>query len=262
MKGYLGSIFCTALLSGCASQSIHTEFVAADQPGFQSYYSSGWVVQSHQKGSDYFVELAVRDGKQPWETVNAILYVENRSDEPVTVDIKDITLYQDDRQVALKSYDELEQQYIGQAQSRRTAVALGALAQTLSASQPATTSSYGSGTAYGSGGSVNYYGTSTTYSRDPAASAAAQAQIQSSAQSGIANIRSELQQDLNSLEGYLQKTTVFPGQTFTGRFQSEMTVFDQRPSSFYRFAVELGKESYDFTFVEKTEIKANQRKLF
>ncbi|MCL7943627.1 hypothetical protein [Marinobacter sp. ATCH36] len=262
MKKNLGAIFCTALLTGCASQSIHTEFVAVEQAGFQSYYSSGWIVQGHREGSDYLVELAVRDGKQPWETVNAILYVENRSEDPVTVGINDITLHQDDRQVALKSYNELEQQYIGQAQSRRTAVALGALAQSLNASQPTTTSSYRSGTAYGPGGAVNYSGTSTTYSRDPAASAAAQAQIQSGAQSGIANIRSDLQQDLNSLEGYIQKTTVFPGQTFIGRFQSEMTVFDQRPESFYRFAVEVGEESYEFTFVEKADIENNQRKLF
>jgi len=109
---------------------------------------------------------------------------------------------------------------------------------------------------------VNYYGSSTTYSRDPAASAAAQAQIQSSAQSGIANIGSDLQQNLNSLEGYLQTTTVFPGRTFMGRFQSEMTVFDQRPESFYTFTVQLGGESYEFTFVEKANIETNQRKLF
>lgn len=261
MKKCLGITFFAAVLSGCASQSIHTEFVALKKAGVQSYYASGWIVQSH-KDADYLVELAVREGKQPWEEVIAVLHVENMSDDPVTVGINAITFHQDERRIALRSYKELEQQYIGQAQSRRTAVALGALAQSLNASQPATTSSYGSGTAYGSGGTVNYYGTSTTYSRDPAANAAAQAQIQNSAQSGIANIRSDLQQNLNSLEGYLQKTTVFPDQAYMGRFQSEMTVFDQRPESFYKFTVELGEESYEFTFVEKADIENNQRKLF
>lgn len=261
MKKCCGAFFLGAFLSGCASQSVQTEFVAVDGAESQSYYASGWIVQS-QKGADYLVELAVREGKQPWEEVTAVLYLENMTDDPVTVGINDITFHQDERRVALRSYNELEQQYIGQAQSRRTAVALGALAQSMSASQPATTSSYGSGTAYGSGGTVNYYGNSTTYSQDPAASAAAQAQIQNSAQSGIANIKSDLQQNLNSLEGYLQKTTVFPGQTLVGRFQSEMTVFDQRPESFYRFTVEFGDESYEFTFVEKANIENNQRKLF
>jgi hypothetical protein len=47
-----------------------------------------------------------------------------------------------------------------------------------------------------------------------------------------------------------------------GRFQSEMTVFDQRPESFYTFTVELGEESYEFTFVEKASIETDQRKLF
>ncbi|MAO12634.1 MAG: hypothetical protein CMG82_04945 [Marinobacter sp.] len=95
-----------------------------------------------------------------------------------------------------------------------------------------------------------------------AASVAAQAQIQSSAQSGIANIKSDLDQNLSSLAGYLQKTTVFPGQSLVGRFQSEMTVFDQRPESFYKFNVKVGSASYDFTFIEKAEIQNNQRRLF
>lgn len=261
MKKYSGLFLLGALLSGCATQSIQTEFVAVEKAGIQSYYANGWIVQSH-KDANYLVELAVREGKQPWEDVTAVLYVENMADDPVTVGINDIVFHQDDQQVALRSYTDLERQYIGQAQSRRTAVALGAMAQSLNASQPATTSSYGSGSAYGSGGTVNYYGTSTTYSQNPAASAAAQAQIQSSAQSGIANIQSNLQQSLNSLEGYLQKTTVFPGQTLVGRFQSEMTVFDQRPESFYKFTVDLGEESYEFIFVEKAEIENNQRRLF
>ncbi|WP_157132769.1 hypothetical protein [Marinobacter algicola] len=261
MKKCAGMFFLGAFLSGCASQSVQTELAAVDDGGSQSYYASGWIVQS-QKDAEHLVELAVHEAKQPWEEVTAVLYLENRSDEPLTVSINDITLQQDERQILLRSYAELEQQYIKQAQSRRTAIALGALAQSLSASQPTTTSSYGSGTAYGPGGTVNYYGSSTTYSRDPAASAAAQAQIQSSAQSGIANIRSDLQQNLNSLEGYLQTTTVFPGQTFMGRFQSAMTTFDQRPESFYTFTVELGEESYEFTFVEKANIENNQRKLF
>ena len=65
----------------------------------------------------------MHEAKQPWEEVTAVLYLENRSDEPLTVSINDITLQQDERQVSLRSYAELEQQYIGQAQSRRTAIA-------------------------------------------------------------------------------------------------------------------------------------------
>jgi hypothetical protein len=111
MKKCSGVFFLGAFLSGCASQSVQTELAAVDGAGSQSYYASGWIVQS-QKDTEYLVELAVYEAKQPWEEVTAVLYLENRSDDPVTVSINDITLQQDERQVSLRSYAELEQRSI------------------------------------------------------------------------------------------------------------------------------------------------------
>jgi hypothetical protein len=136
------------------------------------------------------------------------------------------------------------------------------MAQSFSAAQSQTTTTYGSGTAYGSGGTASYYGTAQSYTHDPAASAAAQAQIQANVQAGVSNIQSDLQRNLNSMDGYLQKTTVFPGQSYSGRFQSQMTRFDQRPESIYALTVELDGERFSFKFIEEADIQTHQRKLF
>jgi len=63
-------------------------------------------------------------------------------------------------------------------------------------------------------------------------------------------------------DGYLQKTTVFPGQSYSGRFQSQMTRFDQRPESIYALTVELDGERFSFKFIEEADIQTHQRKLF
>ncbi|MCA0912887.1 hypothetical protein [Marinobacter nauticus] len=249
------------LISGCATQTINTSFDALPSDDSQAYFAEGWIIQ-RQESDEYVIQMAVRDGKQAWEAVNAMLFVQNKSDTPVNVGVENISLQQDEYSIDLLSYNELTQQHISRAQSRRTALALSAMAQSFNAAQPQTTTTYGSGTAYGYGGTTNYYGTSQTYSYDPAASAAAQAQIQSNVQSGSSSIQSDLQRDLNSLDGYLQKTTVFPGMSYSGRFQSQMTRFDQRPESIYTLTVELGGETFNFKFVEEANIQTHQRKLF
>lgn len=249
------------MLSGCATQTINTSFNALPSDDSLAYFSEGWIIQK-QETEDYVVQMAVRDGKQAWEAINGLLFVQNKSEEPVNVSVENISFQQDEYSIDLLSYNELTQQHISRAQSRRTALALSAMAQSFSAAQPQTTTTYGSGTAYGSGGTASYYGTAQSYTYDPATSAAAQAQIQANAHAGASSIQSELQRDLNSMDGYLQKTTVFPGQNYSGRFQSQMTRFDQRPESVYALTVELGGETFSFEFVEEADIQTHQRKLF
>jgi hypothetical protein len=249
------------MYSGCATQTINTSFSALEAPDTEAYYSSGWIVQ--QRESDGFtVRLAVRDGKRPWDPLEGAVYIQNHTEEPILVSMGDISLRQDEYDIDLLSYNELTQQYVSQAQSRRTALALGALFQGLSASQPQTTTTYDSGTVYGPGGSASYYGTSQSYSINPAESAAAQAQIQSNVRSGTANIEANLQQKIDSMDGYLQKTTIFPGKMYGGRFQSQMTRFDQKPESTYRLTVTVDTKQFDFRFVEEADIQTQQRKLF
>lgn len=249
------------MISGCATQTINTSFNALPSDDSMAYFSEGWIIQK-QESEDYVVQMAVRDGKQAWEAVTGLLFVQNKSEESVNVSVENISFQQDEYSIDLLSYNELTQQHISRAQSRRTALALGAMAQSFSAAQPQTTTTYGSGTAYGSGGTANYFGTTQSYTHNPAASAATQAQIQANVQSGVSNIQSDLKQNLNSMDGYLQKTTVFPGQTYSGRFQSQMTRFDQRPESIYALTVELGNERFSFEFVEEADIQTHQRKLF
>ncbi|WP_165854906.1 hypothetical protein [Marinobacter sp. JSM 1782161] len=226
-----------------------------------AYFSDGWIIQK-QESEDFVVQMAVRDGKQAWEEVHGLVFVMNKSEEPINVSVENISFRQDEHTIELLSYNQLKQRHISRAQTRRTALALSAMAQSFSAAQPTTTTTYGSGTAYGTGGTANYYGSSQSYTYDSAASAAAQAQIQSNVQSGVANIESNLQRDLNSMDGYLQKTTVFPDQSYSGRFQSRTTRFEQKPKSTYALTVELDGEKFLFKFVEKADIQTQQRKLF
>lgn len=249
------------MISGCATQTINTNFNALPSENSQAYFSDGWIIQK-QESEEFLVQMAVRDGKQPWEAITGILFVQNKSEEPVNVSMDNMSFQQDEYSIDLLSYNELTQQHIDRAQSRRTALALSAMAQSFNSAQPQTTTTYGSGTAYGNGGTASYYGTTQSYSYDPAASAAAQAQIQANAQAGSANIQAELRRALNSMDGYLQKTTVFPGQAYSGRFRSQMTRFDQSPESIYALTVELGGERFSFKFIEETDIQTHQRKLF
>jgi hypothetical protein len=249
------------MLSGCATQTINTSFTALPSDDSLAYFAEGWIIQT-QESEDYVVQMGVRNGKQAWEAINGLLFVKNKTGEPVNVSLENISFHQDEYSIDLLSYNELTQQHISRAQSRRTGLALSAMAQSFSAAQPQTTTTYGSGTAYGSGGTASYYGTTQSYTHDPAAAAATQAQIQASVQSGVSNIQSDLQRNLNSMDGYLQKTTIFPGQSYSGRFQSQMTRFDQRPESLYALTVELGGEQFSFKFVEEADIQTHQRKLF
>lgn len=246
------------MMSGCATQTINTSFNALPSDDSMAYFSEGWIIQK-QESDDYVVQMAVRDGKQAWEPITGLLFVQNKSKKPVNVSVEKITFQQDEYSIDLLSYNELTQQHISRAQSRRTALALSAMAQSFSAAQPQTTTTYGSGTAYGSGGTTSYYGTAQSYTHDPAA---AQAQIQANVQAGVSNIQSDLQRNLNSMDGYLQKTTVFPGQSYSGRFQSQMTRFDQKPESIYALTVELDGERFSFKFIEEADIQTHQRKLF
>lgn len=254
-------MFGVSILSGCATQTINTSFTALPSDDSMAYFSEGWIIQK-QESEDYIVQMAVRDGKQAWDAINGLLFVQNKSDEPVNVGVENISFQQDGYSIDLLSYNELTQQHISRAQSRRTALALSAMAQSFSAAGPQSTTTYGSGTAYGNGGTTSYYGSTQSYTYDPAANAAAQAQIQANVQSGVSNIEADLQRNLDSMDGYLQKTTVFPGQTYSGRFQSQMTRFDQRAESRYTLRVELGGETFSFEFLEEADIETHQRKLF
>lgn len=258
---FLFLALCLVTISGCATQTINTSFNALPSDDSMAYFSEGWIIQK-QESDDYVVQMAVRDGKQAWEAITGLLFVQNKSEKPVNVSVENISFQQDEYSIDLLSYNELTQQHISRAQSRRTALALSAMAQSFSAAQPQTTTTYGSGTSYGSGGTTSYYGTTQSYTHDPAASAAAKAQIQANVQAGVSNIQSDLQRNLNSMDGYLQKTTVFPGQSYSGRFQSQMTRFDQRRESIYALTVELDGERFSFKFIEEADIQTHQRKLF
>ncbi|WP_162628722.1 hypothetical protein [Marinobacter bohaiensis] len=248
-------------LSGCATTTYHTDFHPVQKPYQQIYYNQGWTVL-HQEGTQFDVELAVRESKERWEEITAFITVLNRSGGPVNIGIENITLTQDSQPIALWTYHELEQQHVTRAQSRKTAIALGAMAQSLSASQPTTTSTYGSGSVYGTGGSATYSGSSYSTTYDPAASAAAQAQIQANAQSGMANINADLVHGLSALQGYLQKTTILPENSFTARFRSHRTSFNNKAESYYQYLIQLPGEKFRFKFMEETSSETHKRKLF
>lgn len=261
MRVLLVILSINLLLSGCATTTYHTDFKPVKGSDHQIYYGQGWVVL-HEQGVQYQVELAVRENKKPWDEITALVSVFNRSEQPVNVDLNNISFAQDGQPVALWSYDELEQKHRASAQSRRTAIALSALAQNLSASQPTTTSTYSSGSAYGTNGSSTYSGSSYSTTYNPAASAVAQAQIQANAKAGLSNVSADLAYQLSTLEGYIQKTTVIPGNSFLARFRSHRTRFERKPQSSYLFTVDLPGEMFEFRFVEETKSETSERKLF
>ena len=249
-------------LSGCAVKSYDTTFRADSDPKSDVYYAQGWIVQS-QNRSGYTVNFAVREDKDLWEDVTAGLSITNASNQPVTVDIEDVTFQKDGSRIDILSFNQMKQSYVSTAQARQTVIALGALSQSLRASMPQTTTSFNSGSVYGTDGSItSYSGTTQSITSSSSDSAAAQAQIQGNARSAMENVNSNLQSNLDSLGGYFQKTTIFPGETYSGYFRPGQSRYQEKPETSYTFYVRVGAQRFSFKFVEELDVRTTQRNLF
>jgi len=170
----------------------------------------------------------------------------NGSDHSIDFSTQNISCRSGDRVVKVYTFDELETKIKREAALLAFALAMNSASQSMAASMPQQTYSSGTVSAYGSGGYAHgsYSGYSTTY--NPAASAAAQAQINANTMNMMTAVASSRNIQLNSLSSLLRRNTVSPGEFVSGvvKLHAEDIVAGQP----LRLVVSLGSEQHEFIF--------------
>lgn len=170
----------------------------------------------------------------------------NGRDHAIDFSTQNISCRSGDRVVKVYNFEELEKKIKKEAALLAFALAMNSASQSMAASMPQHTYSSGTVSAYGSGGFAHgsYSGYSTTY--NPAASAAAQAQINANTMNMMTAVASSRNIQLNSLSSMLRRNTVGPGEFVSGvvKLHAEDIVAGQP----LRLVVSLGSENHEFIF--------------
>ena len=179
----------------------------------------------------------------------------NAGTEPIDFSTANVTITSGTSVVHVYTYEELEERIERQANTARALTALGAGLQSASASMPqqsfvsgtvnTNAQVYGSNGSYASGTAVsNYTGTATTY--DPAASAAAVAQIDANESRQMRMIEASRDMEMNQLQSILRRNTVSPGMSAGGLVAFEPG--DVESNQPLQLRVELPEELHEFYF--------------
>jgi hypothetical protein len=174
------------------------------------------------------------------------IMVLNRGTEAFDFSPANISALSGETPVKIYTYEEMQKRIKHEANMLAFATALNGASRSMQASQPTTTYSSGTVNAYGSGGYAtgNYYGTSTTY--NPAATAAAQAQINAQTQNQVATIAATRNAQLASTGTMLRRDTVAPGQTAGATINLHAESIRSGKPLILR--VTIDGESHDFVF--------------
>lgn len=147
--------------------------------------------------------------------------------------------------VRVFTYEQLVKEAKNQAAWQAFAVAMAAGANAYAASQPTTVNSYG--TAYGTGGSMNYASTSTI--NNPANTALANSINQAQTNRSINQIADTLDATLASLgSNILRTTTIEPGNAFGGNVIIDKPRFKEGEEHVLRVVVNFDGEEHEFKF--------------
>ena len=147
--------------------------------------------------------------------------------------------------VRVFTYEQLVKEAKTRATWQAVAVALAAGANAYAASQPTTVNTYGS--AYGTGGSVNYASTSTIY--NPSSAALANSINQAQTNRSINQISNTLDATLAGLgSSVLRTTTIEPGNAFGGNVILDKPKFAKDEEHALRVVVTFDGEEHEFKF--------------
>ena len=170
----------------------------------------------------------------------------NGSDHAIDFSTQNISCISGSKTVKIYTFEELEKKIKSEAALLAFALAMNSASQSMAASMPQQTYSSGTVSAYGSGGYAHgsYSGYSSTY--NPAASAAAQAQINANTMNMMTAVGSSRNIQLNNLSSMLRKNTVDPGEFVSGVVKLNAT--DIIAGEPLRLIVSLDSENHEFIF--------------
>lgn len=172
--------------------------------------------------------------------------VGNRTNAPLDFSAANISATSDNRPVELYTYATLRHRIEHDADMQRLAFALAGGMQSMAAAMPQQSYTTGNAYAYGSGAyaSGTYSGFTTTY--NPAATAAAQTQIERNMAHQMAAVASVSKLQINSLGAMLRRDTIEPGRFAGGTVK--LHARDIRSGAPLVLHVSIGGDEYRFVF--------------
>jgi hypothetical protein len=239
---FLGAAVC---FCGCSSapRVIPSEYNTASVT-----YEQGLPVLTAQKQNEVAVTY-LPDGRRGDPVINHsfCVAVVNRTGENLDFSPEDVFAQSGVSRVGIWRYSQLKKSIERAEMWRQIAIGVAAGSQAFAAAMPQTTLSHGSAYAYNNRGSyaqARYSGVTTTY--NPAATAAANAQIMTSAmmQSSLSSQLAGSQ--LQGIGAMLQRNTVKPGAYVGGVVKLRWR--DVRMGQPLVISVLFGGEQYDFIY--------------
>lgn len=232
----------SALISGCVSQ--RSLSVSDDS---RAAYEQGVAVLRSSKTNLVVVRLLSSEFSNETNAMPAFFVaVANGTDNAIDFSTANVTATSGGERVKVYSFEDVQKRIKREAALMAFAVAMNAAGQSMQASMPQTSYSSGSVNAYGTGGyaRANYSGYATTY--NPAATAAAQAQINANSQNQMAMIAAARNAQLNDTGALLRRNTVAPGNVAGGVVK--LHAQDIRSGHPLVLTVTVGPEVHEFKF--------------
>lgn len=263
------------ILQGCTTAR-YMEMDAVESADQTVVYNEGKETIVSQK--KHFVSLAPYRELNPANgKTSFILFVQNFGDEPITIGSNNVSVIfegntekWESQNINVQSYNELMLEIEAEEAKQRRAATWAAVAGAINAQNAAksTSTTYNSGTAYGTynsnsygsyatnpysinttgnvSGSYSGYSTTTTY--DPAKAQALANQNSQNFQNNVTNIAAQAQSSRQLIETLVMKTqTIVPGQSYGGLVVTDTRAMNYKAEGNFLIVVSIDGEVHRFT---------------
>lgn len=236
--------FSGLLLSGCVSTKSIT---VSDASPVRATYEQGTAVLKSQKTNGVVLRVLTAEFTKETNALPSFyVAISNGGDKEIDFSTTNLAAFSGKERVRVYTFEELQKKINREAAMMAFALAMNSASQSIAASMPQTTYSSGSAYASGTGGyaRATYSGTTTTY--NPAAAAAAQAQINAQTMNQMSMVASARDIQLNNTGSILKRNTV-PPDAFAGGV-IKLHAEDIRDGQPLKLIVSLGDETHEFVF--------------
>jgi len=230
-----GIAFVGVVIIGCATARLDVPAHILDTVE----YEDGCPVLKSEKTNIVHLSFSPISFKRE-QNASILILVKNNSAKPFNMSPANVAATLDEKPLRVFTYEELRENIETDAAWSNFAVVLSGMTASMAAAQPRTTRAFGSTSSYGSfnaygnsnlSGDYNSFGTHRGFSstNDPAATAQAQAAINTNAAQQLAGITENRNVRLSGLESLLRITTVHPGEVKAGVVQIKAPMASSQP---------------------------------
>jgi hypothetical protein len=237
-------MLCVLAFSGCATTRTLSVSKVNTSP---AKFEQGVAVLASQKKHGVVVRLLTPEFSRETNSLPAF-YVAflNGGETPIDFSTANVIAESGSAPVKVFTYEQLAKRVKSEANRMAIAMAMSSASQSMAAAAPQTAYSSGTVQTYGRGAPSygNYSGTTTTY--NPAATAAAQAQINANSMAAMSAITASRDAQLAGMGDVLRRNTVAPGEIVGGIVK--LDAVDIKPKSLLALVVKVSDEEHVFAF--------------